>query len=1046
MDNSNKTKKQLIEELEDLKLKYNSLKNALNNNQIYSPYMLSLVMDNIPQFIFWKDINSVYLGCNENFARVAGLSSKEDIIGKNDYELVWKKEEADFFIECDKRIMQSGIAEFNIIEPQLQADGKQAWVETNKIPMLDNNGNIIGILGTYEDITERKRIEEALKASEEKYKYLITNATDVICHLDNEYRFTYINPADEKIRGFKAEEMIGKTIWSQLKPEGIVHVQEVNANRLMLEKQNISTGEIRYEIEMICNNGSWIWVEVNVTPYRKEDGLLAGYHGVARNITDRKHAQEALRQSEEQLATTLQSIGDGVISTDHNGLIVNMNNVAEKLCGCSLKDSKGKKLNEVFNIINNETKKPIENPVNKVLETGQIVGLSNHTVLISKNGNKYYISDTAAPIKNKKGEITGVVLVFSDISESYKIQESLVNSEQRFRSIVESSPIGMLFYYLNKKNELIFYGGNNAANKILNTDCSFFNGKKIEEAFPYLQKTTIPKEYKKVALTGELWTCNFFEYNDNNIKGIYEIIAFQTEPNKMVAMFSEISQRKIAEDALRESEERFRALHNASFGGIAIHDKGHIIECNLGLSQMTGYTREELIGMNGIFLCAPESRELIINNVISGYEKPYEAIGLRKNGEQYFLKIEGRNIPYKGKTVRVTELRDITESKINEFELIKAKEKAEESDRLKSAFLANMSHEIRTPMNGILGFTQLLKRPNLSGNDKEKYIEIINKSGLRMLNIINDIIDLSKIESGTMDISISESNINEHISYIMNFFQPEIEDKGLKIISNIKLSNNETIIYTDKEKLYAILTNLVKNAIKYSKEGNIEIGYLKKETQFEFYVKDTGIGIAKERQNAIFERFIQADIDNYYKAQGAGLGLAISKAYVTMLGGKIWVESSEGKGSTFYFTIPIIEQPNKKIINNHDLIKDNDIIKNKLNILIIEDDESSALLLDLAVNNIKNKLFKTNKGIEAINICKQNKDINLILMDINLPDINGYETTRRIRKFNKNVIIIAQTAYGLESDRNIALKNGCNDYISKPIDNEKILSIINKYF
>jgi len=247
-------------------------------------------------------------------------------------------------------------------------------------------------------------------------------------------------------------------------------------------------------------------------------------------------------------------------------------------------------------------------------------------------------------------------------------------------------------------------------------------------------------------------------------------------------------------------------------------------------------------------------------------------------------------------------------------ELIIAKEKAEESDRLKSAFLANMSHEIRTPMNGILGFAELLKEPNLTGKEQQEYIKIIEKSGARMLNIINDIVDISKIESGLMEVSIKESNINEQIEYIYIFFRPEVEGKGMQLSYRNGLVSSESIIKTDREKLFAILTNLVKNAIKYTNKGSIEFGYDHVETHgprnigagsasLQFYVKDTGIGIPKDRQEAIFERFIQADISDKYAYQGAGLGLSISKAYVEMLGGRIWVESEEGKGSTFYFTL-----------------------------------------------------------------------------------------------------------------------------------------------
>jgi signal transduction histidine kinase/ActR/RegA family two-component response regulator len=388
------------------------------------------------------------------------------------------------------------------------------------------------------------------------------------------------------------------------------------------------------------------------------------------------------------------------------------------------------------------------------------------------------------------------------------------------------------------------------------------------------------------------------------------------------------------------------------------------------------------------------------------------------------------------------------------FELVIAKEHAEQSDRLKSAFLANMSHEIRTPMNGIIGFADLLKTPNLTGSEQQEYLELIEQSSTRMLNIINDIVDISKIESGQMDVRLKESDINEQVDYIYTFFKPEMDKKGIRFSVKKALSGDKAVITTDREKIYAILTNLVKNAIKYTDEGSIEFGYtIEKqgpEPVMEFFVKDTGIGIPKDRQEAIFERFIKADNTDYMARQGAGLGLAISKAFVTLLGGKIWVTSEvkAGKagGSAFYFTIPYnpIQHPKsdiKKVVPD----KMSDVNIKNLKILIVEDDEISYLLLSKMLKKISRDILHAENGVEAIEACKTNPDLDLVMMDIKMPGINGYETTRQIRKFNKGVLIIAQTAYGLSGDREKAIKAGCNDYISKPLDKYKLLRLIQKH-
>jgi signal transduction histidine kinase/ActR/RegA family two-component response regulator len=380
-------------------------------------------------------------------------------------------------------------------------------------------------------------------------------------------------------------------------------------------------------------------------------------------------------------------------------------------------------------------------------------------------------------------------------------------------------------------------------------------------------------------------------------------------------------------------------------------------------------------------------------------------------------------------------------------ELIIAKEKAEESDRLKSAFLANMSHEIRTPMNGILGFAELLKEPKLTGEEQQEYIGIIEKSGARMLNIINDIISISKIESGQIEISISETNVNKQIVFLYTFFKPEAELKGIQLSIKNSLPAKEAIINTDREKIYSIFTNLIKNAIKFTVAGSIEFGYEKKENCLEFFVKDTGIGIRQAQKEIIFERFRQGSESLTRNYEGAGLGLSISKAYVEMLGGKIWVESELGKGSIFYFTIPCnVESEEKNVIQ--DIVSDdgeeNQI--NNLKILIAEDDETSEMLLRMAVKIFCKEILTVRTGVEAIEACRNNPDIDLVLMDVKMPEMDGYTAVRHIRQFNKDVVIIAQTAYGLAGDREKAMNAGCNGYISKPIKKDELMALIQKHF
>ena len=380
----------------------------------------------------------------------------------------------------------------------------------------------------------------------------------------------------------------------------------------------------------------------------------------------------------------------------------------------------------------------------------------------------------------------------------------------------------------------------------------------------------------------------------------------------------DITERKRAETGLRLAKKSYLDIFNSVNEAIYVLDEtGTFIDVNKGAEIMYLFSRDELVGQSPGTVAAPgrnnlaEIQSSLKKVAETGIPAYFDFWAVRKNGEEFPKEVIANKGSYFGKEVLIVTARDITDRKKAEEELIAAKEKAEESDRLKSAFLANMSHEIRTPMNGILGFAELLKEPGLSGEQQQEYLNIIGKSGSRMVNIINDIIDISKIESGQMKIFLKETNINELVKFITAFFRPEAEQKGIRICCQNTSPENKTILKTDREKVFAILSNLVKNAIKFTESGSIEIGFGSAGTEtadasfsLTFFVKDTGVGIQPEKKGVIFERFRQANESLNRSYEGAGLGLSISKAYAEMLGGKIWMESEPGIGSTFYFTIP----------------------------------------------------------------------------------------------------------------------------------------------
>jgi signal transduction histidine kinase/CheY-like chemotaxis protein len=384
-----------------------------------------------------------------------------------------------------------------------------------------------------------------------------------------------------------------------------------------------------------------------------------------------------------------------------------------------------------------------------------------------------------------------------------------------------------------------------------------------------------------------------------------------------------------------------------------------------------------------------------------------------------------------------------------EYELIKAKDKAEESDMLKTAFLANMSHEIRTPMNGILGFAEMLDDNTLSNANRKKYLNIINSNGKMLINLIDDIIDFAKIESGQANVVQDEFSLNDLLSQVQSTFLTRSLKKAksrVRVLVKKSFPDEKSYIRTDPIKLRQILTNLVGNAIKFTHKGSIEFGYDLEENNFlRFYVRDTGIGIPADKLQIIFERFIQADSSPSRKYGGSGLGLAISKGLVELLGGRMWAESVFNAGSVFYFTIPFVsvirkteEQPESK---QHRV---QNSWEGKL-FLIAEDDKFSYKFLEGFLKQTRAHVIRAADGREAVEICRNNSNIDLVLMDIQMPEMNGLMATEEIKKFNQNIPIIAQTANAINEEKIRCLEAGCDDFITKPVNITELFDKIDKW-
>lgn len=701
-------------------------------------------------------------------------------------------------------------------------------------------------------------------------------------------------------------------------------------------------------------------------------------------------------------------------------------------------------------IVNNYFKGVRENtihPKEVIAKTETVILKEYNEVLIRKIEDKMFQSEKAEKELRRYAEE-----LENEIHERKKNEIELRKSEEYNRLLFNSTPVGLALC----KMDGTFVDVNPAFAKII--------GRTTEETleltfWDITPEKDFPNDTGQLKILEETGRYGMFEKNYIHKNGhlipvvLHGLILEREGEQFILSIIEDITERKIAEDELKNSKHLFQTLAEVSPVGIfRTRPDGFTTYVNPKWSELSGLTLEEAIGDNWLDAVHPEDREKLKENwkFKTELHKPSQT-------EYRFLRKDGRVVWVIGNAVPewinneingyIGTITDITSFKNFESELVQAKEKAEESDRLKSSFLSNMSHEIRTPMNGILGFTELLKEPKLSGEEQQEYISIIEKSGARMLNIINDIISISKIESGEYELFIKDTNVNEMDEFLLAFFKPEVVQKGLQISLVKPLPNEEFIIRTDKEKLYAILTNLIKNAVKFTMKGSIEFGHKKKGNTLEYFVKDTGVGINKEKKSMIFERFRQGSEMHSRNYEGAGLGLSISKAYVEMLGGNIWVETEEGKGSTFYFTIPCnIESEAKINYRNATSLKSIAKQTRKLKVLVTDDDEVSCMLISIAIKDFTKEILKASSGEEAVSALRNNPDIDLVLIDIKMAEMDGIEATRQIRKFNKDVIIIAQTAFALTGDREKAIEAGCNDYISKPIDVALLKRLIRKFF
>ena len=1129
--------------------------------------------------------NGIARDLNPSLAQMIGYS-KDELIGVNflDYIL------PEYLPTVKEKMTLDYVLPYEI--EVLRKDGSSFFAEIEARNFVTNNEQ--WRVAAIRDITGRKKAEEALKQSEEKYRMLVETASDSIFMLSDEGKIIDLNDSAIRILGYDKDEILNKTIdfidpnfsvnqfidfWSQInfnhtrilesshrKKDGTLVPVEISGQKYMiagktfyygiarniserkLAEQKIRESEDTYRnifqnaqvglfrtrvsdgkmlesndqlarmfgynnredlltgfftaenyvdsgtrekmLEMIKNDGhfrnfearfyrkdrSIVWINYSAS-YNHEKGWI---EGVAEDITERKRILQELKNSEQNyknLQMLFRNMADIVPDMiwakdiDKKYIFAN-HSVCKNLLGTDdINEPIGK--TDMFFAARQRNQHP-ENPLwhtfgegcadsdVTTIETGDTCQFDEFGYV---NGKFLYLDVIKTPIRNEKGEITGVVGTARDVTESRKAHMRLLESEANLKAIIENSLDSI--WSVNREYE-IQYVNETFVHEFKSTfGIELKKGVNVLSYLPADLKDKWKERYDRVLKDEYLL---FEDIVDTGISRIHIEVSMQPiHVNNNVVGVSiygrNITEKRNAEKEIQNAADRFRGLIENAPDGVAIVDaEGKFKYASPNAIRLFGYTETEVLNTYGVTYTHPEDLALAtsaIMEVVTEPSKKSKAIYRfrQKTGEYLWIETTFTNLLY-NESIQgiVMNFTDITGRKKLFEDLVEARDKARESDKLKSAFLANMSHEIRTPMNGILGFTNLLSESNITDEERKNYIHIIQKSGDRLLDTVNDLIDISKIETGQMKVVNHPTNIWETIYNLFNFFELQASEKKLELKLNFALPENSKVVVTDRVKLDSILTNLIKNAIKFTHIGYIEIGCRKIREEnndtgkqpaemIEFSVRDTGIGIPADMYQAIFNRFEQVESGNERTFQGSGLGLTIAKAYSEMLGGKIWVESKQGMGSVFYFTIPVNrneETDSSEILQQNKNSAELKELK-KAKIVIAEDDEAGFLYLSTLLKPLNAEIHHCNNGVCVVEFCRSNPDTDIVLMDMRMPDLNGFEATRQIRTFNKKVVIIAQTAFALAGDKENALDAGCTDYVSKPIKKDELISLVKKY-
>ena len=931
----------------------------MRDDLMESRQMLRTILDTIPVRVFWKDKESKYLGCNLPFAMDAGMDNPEELIGKTDFEMGWKGQ-AELYRADDRDVMESGIPKLNYEEPQTSPKGETIYLKTSKIPLRNLQGEIIGVMGTYDDITESKLSADALRNREQVLQKIFEILPIGLWFADEKGNLIRGNPAGIKIWG--AEPKVGPEDYGVFKARRLPSGEEVGPDEWALARTIRDGVTVEDELLEIDGFDGKKKVILNYTaPILDDNNKISGALVLNRDITER-YRSDLIQHIQYTIAQTMVS--------------------CESLV--ELYDVTRRELNALFDTSNFLVAFYDE-------QSGMLSSPFDMT------------DEETIPTWPAEKSLTGMVI---------KKARSLLLTKEQIGKMAEAGEIN-----LHGQRAEIWMGVPLRIGNVL-------SGAIVVQSF------TDPNAYNQSSLQ------------------VLEIIASQ---------LSVYIEHKRAEEALRSSEETFRLIAENTADNITVMDLNlNITYTSPSILNIRGYTPEEAMKHSVEEIFTPSSLAKVQESFVKHME--LEMSGVSDPGRT--LKMELEEYHKDGSTIWVESTisllrdtknnaigivavsRDISLRKKAEDALIEAKEKAEASDRLKTAFMNNISHEIRTPLNGILGFGQMMAYSHLTEKERLEYLSILQQSTDRLIHTITDYMDISLIASDNLQLNLAEFDLNDFMASVFNHMQSACLTKNLDLQLNLPENGLKLSFFSDKEMLQKVIHHLMNNAIKFTHQGSISCGYRCLGDTIEFFVKDTGVGIAKDALERIFEAFGQEETGTSRSHEGSGLGLSISRGIIRKLGGEISIQTEKGKGTEVICSLPFRGRELKPAVTQTDAgsitIPENPLI------LVAEDDESNYLYIEVVLKKSGYRFLHVEDGKSAVDLCRKQPEIDLVLMDVKMPVMDGLEATRQIKAFRKDLPVVAITAYALSGDEHRIRQAGCDDYIAKPVRQEVLSSVISK--